>query len=196
MSIRKRSNRDVVLDVASHLFLTKGYQLTSMDDIVAASKVSKTNIYYHFKSKEEILLHIIEKVIEHYSGRVQSILSQYHVDVCARIEFVLRMLTYDAYQQDCQAGCPFLTLFAQTSGETPAVQERMRLFFQSLQAACENLLLEGLRTGQLHAQLPVPETASLILSLCEGGMFLSRVHRENGYLQKVFISLEWLLRPH
>ncbi|MCG7408696.1 TetR/AcrR family transcriptional regulator [Paenibacillus sp. ACRRX] len=196
MRIRKRSNRDVVLEVASHLFLTKGYQLTSMDDIVATSKVSKTNIYYHFKSKEDILLHIIEKVIEHYSGRVQSILSLYHVDVRARIEFVLRMLTYDAYQQDCQAGCPFLTLFAQTSNETPAVQERMRLFFQSLQTACENLLQEGVRTGQLHAQLPVAETASLILSLCEGGMFLSRVHREDAYLQKVFVSLEWLLRTH
>ncbi|WP_370570235.1 TetR/AcrR family transcriptional regulator [Paenibacillus sp. JCM 10914] len=63
MEKQRKSNRDTVLQVAAHLFLTKGYQLTSMDEIVDHCKVSKTNIYYHFKSKEELLLQIINRFI-------------------------------------------------------------------------------------------------------------------------------------
>lgn len=41
---KRTSNREKALNTAEHLFLTKGFLFTSMDEIVAESKVSKTNI--------------------------------------------------------------------------------------------------------------------------------------------------------
>ncbi|UIO41836.1 TetR/AcrR family transcriptional regulator [Brevibacillus brevis] len=42
------------------LFMQKGYKATSIEDIVKATGYSGGNIYYHFKSKEGLFLHLIE----------------------------------------------------------------------------------------------------------------------------------------
>ncbi|MHA6481333.1 TetR/AcrR family transcriptional regulator [Paenibacillus sp. strain BS8-2] len=47
-----------ILEVACELFAKKGYNSASVEEMAAASSCSKANIYYHFKSKEELFLHI------------------------------------------------------------------------------------------------------------------------------------------
>ncbi len=55
-----------ILDVASQLFLKKGYEKTTIQDITnALGDLSKGAIYHHFKSKEEIIDAVSEKM---YSG--------------------------------------------------------------------------------------------------------------------------------
>lgn len=49
-----------IADAARALFVQKGYKATSIEDIVKATGCSAGNIYYHFKSKEGIFLHLIE----------------------------------------------------------------------------------------------------------------------------------------
>ncbi|MGG1658466.1 TetR/AcrR family transcriptional regulator [Brevibacillus sp. NRS-1366] len=49
-----------IADAARGLFVQKGYKATSIEDIVKATGCSAGNIYYHFKSKEGIFLHLIE----------------------------------------------------------------------------------------------------------------------------------------
>jgi AcrR family transcriptional regulator len=52
-----------IMDKAQELFIQKGYQTTSMNDLVEYSGVSKGSIYYHFKSKEELFLKLYERSI-------------------------------------------------------------------------------------------------------------------------------------
>ena len=48
-----------IREAAAALFLEKGYQGTSMDDIAAAAQVSKQTIYTHFASKEELFSDLV-----------------------------------------------------------------------------------------------------------------------------------------
>lgn len=50
-----------VADASRALFVQKGYKATSIEDIVKATGCSAGNIYYHFKSKEGLFLHLIEE---------------------------------------------------------------------------------------------------------------------------------------
>ncbi|RRJ65005.1 TetR family transcriptional regulator [Paenibacillus oralis] len=58
-----------ITDAAKTLIFNKGYKATSIEDIVEASGSSKGNIYYHFKSKEGLFLHIIEEWDEEWEQR-------------------------------------------------------------------------------------------------------------------------------
>ncbi|QRG66466.1 TetR/AcrR family transcriptional regulator [Brevibacillus choshinensis] len=49
-----------IADAARALFVQKGYKATSIEEIVKATGCSAGNIYYHFKSKEGLFLHLIE----------------------------------------------------------------------------------------------------------------------------------------
>ena len=51
----------LILDVAFRLFMEKGYEYTSIQDILdQLGGLSKGAIYHHFKSKEEILVAVVD----------------------------------------------------------------------------------------------------------------------------------------
>ncbi len=53
----------LILDVAYRLFMEKGYEYTSIQDIIDnLGGLSKGAIYHHFKSKEDILIAVIQKM--------------------------------------------------------------------------------------------------------------------------------------
>ena len=56
-----QKKRDFILEKAKELFIQQGYSGTSMEDLVRYSGVSKGSIYYHFESKDELFLQLIEK---------------------------------------------------------------------------------------------------------------------------------------
>nr|WP_272867253.1 TetR/AcrR family transcriptional regulator [Bacillus massiliigorillae] len=51
--------REKILKVAKELFIKNGYNATTTGDIVKYSGSSKGNLYYHFKTKENLFLEII-----------------------------------------------------------------------------------------------------------------------------------------
>jgi len=58
--MKQARKKDIILQAALECFLSNGYQNTSMEDIVKKSGVSKGGIYWHFKSKEDIFVYMIE----------------------------------------------------------------------------------------------------------------------------------------
>ena len=64
-----------ILDIAEELFTTKGYDNTSTTDILERVGIARGTIYYHFKSKEEILDALIDRIIQGIVHNVKSALS-------------------------------------------------------------------------------------------------------------------------
>jgi len=81
MGIKERRGREeqarllAILGAAESVFASKGYYETRMDDIAHKAEVAKGTIYYYFKSKEEIYLHLLEtesdKVFQSISARIR-----------------------------------------------------------------------------------------------------------------------------
>lgn len=56
--------KNEILDAAEMLFTTKGYNKTTIVDILEIVGIAKGTFYYHFKSKEEVMEAIIKRVID------------------------------------------------------------------------------------------------------------------------------------
>lgn len=54
----------MILSKSFELIYEKGYQATSIDDIIATTKVTKGAFYYHFRSKDEMGLAIINELLK------------------------------------------------------------------------------------------------------------------------------------
>lgn len=63
--MKKISTRDKIIDSAHKLFYEKGYNATSIDDILKDAALNKGSLYHLFKSKKEVLLAVIEERIAH-----------------------------------------------------------------------------------------------------------------------------------
>ncbi|CAL9535566.1 hypothetical protein SUDANB176_04140 [Streptomyces sp. enrichment culture] len=57
---RRGDTRQRIQDVALELFAEQGYEKTSLREIAERLEVTKAALYYHFKTKEEILVSIFE----------------------------------------------------------------------------------------------------------------------------------------
>ena len=75
----------LVLDAAARLFREKGYASTSMRDIAAASGMLPGSLYYHFPSKEALLVAVYGEGVGHITRAVQSALAR-KGDPWARLE--------------------------------------------------------------------------------------------------------------
>jgi len=66
-----------IADKALTLFSKKGYAVTSIQDICDAAGCSKGNLYYHFKSKEDLFLYLEERTFAEWWEQLDKIFSQY-----------------------------------------------------------------------------------------------------------------------
>lgn len=65
--------RDQILDAARDLFATKGYQATTIEDLMAACGIAKGTLYYHFKGKEEVLLALVVRTVAEMTTRASAV---------------------------------------------------------------------------------------------------------------------------
>jgi TetR/AcrR family transcriptional regulator, cholesterol catabolism regulator len=69
---RQDNRRQQLLDAAARLFRERGYHVTSMRDIAREVGMLSGSIYYHFSSKEEMLLAVYEEGLRHIAERVDA----------------------------------------------------------------------------------------------------------------------------
>jgi AcrR family transcriptional regulator len=64
---------DLILDAADRLLARYGYKKMTMDDIAQEVGIGKGTIYLHFRSKEEIALARVDRIVNHLTGRLREI---------------------------------------------------------------------------------------------------------------------------
>jgi len=88
--------RKEILDVAEELFVTKGYDKTSTNDILDRIGIARGTLYYHFKSKEDILNAMIERINTSLIARAQTIASDASIPVIDRFVMTIAGLKVDS----------------------------------------------------------------------------------------------------
>jgi AcrR family transcriptional regulator len=63
---RAQDSRDEILKAAMRLFAVRGFHETSMAEVARAASVSKALIFWHFKTKEELFMAVLNRLLEPY----------------------------------------------------------------------------------------------------------------------------------
>ena len=77
--------RNEILDVAERLFCTNGYDNTSTNDILAEIGIARGTLYYHFKSKEDILDAMIDRILSETVRKAGNIALDESIPVLERL---------------------------------------------------------------------------------------------------------------
>src|ERR1700754_466544 len=68
---RSAQKRQTILTAGQHLFLSNGYQGTSMDQVAATAAVSKQTVYKHFGEKRELVFAIVTDALDSAAGDIR-----------------------------------------------------------------------------------------------------------------------------
>ena len=109
--------RDHLLATAYRLFYRDGYHAVGIDTILAEAKLAKMTLYYHFASKEELIVAVLEQRSALVKEKVQTLLRE--AGPSPRKRLAAYFDRYDAFisSKDFN-GCPFIRAVA----EYPEIQ--------------------------------------------------------------------------
>ncbi len=89
--------RDLIT-AAQQLFLTQGYEHTTVDQIIATLNLAKGTYYYHFRSKEDILIAVSDRLIGDTEEKLRAAHQRRDKDVLWRIREMLSIFHADFYR--------------------------------------------------------------------------------------------------
>lgn len=87
--------RNEILDVAERLFCTKGFDNASTNDILTEIGIARGTLYYHFKSKEDILDAMIERLTNQMVEKASVIALDESIPVLERLTGTMLSLNVD-----------------------------------------------------------------------------------------------------
>ena len=73
---RKEATRRRILDAALEVFAERGYHEAVVDEIVRVSRTSKGAFYFHFPSKQEIFLRLVDELLERLSQKAEAAIAR------------------------------------------------------------------------------------------------------------------------
>lgn len=89
-----------IIEAAENLFYTKGYENTSIQDVLDALSLSKGGFYHHFESKLSLLAAICEKRMEKYADDCRAKIEANHFTPIEKLNCVF---SYGSYLKDASA---------------------------------------------------------------------------------------------
>lgn len=68
----KQPTSELIIEAATRLFLTDGYQKVAVDDIAETANVTKATVYYYYDSKAELFTETMVQLMGRIKGKIRS----------------------------------------------------------------------------------------------------------------------------
>jgi AcrR family transcriptional regulator len=160
-------DRSVVLGRAMRVFWTRGYEGTSIADLLQAMRVTPPSLYSAFGSKERLFL----EAIDHY-GRVEGAgTDQTLWEAATAREAIENMLrrNADAYTQPGEpCGCMVLVCATVGTPVNPAVRERLSQVSAQAHANVQRRLDAAVEAGELPAAADTAGMTAFYMTVLQG----------------------------
>ena len=135
--------QDLILDAADRLLARYGYRKMTIDDLAREVGIGKGTVYLHFKSKEDVALSRIDRVIEGLKTEMKKLAnSEQEPAKRLRSMLMLRVLyRFDSVQHYTESINQVLAAIR------PALLERRKDYFETEARIISGVLKEGRRAG-------------------------------------------------
>ncbi len=188
------SSRQRILDKAAQLIHERGFNHTSIQDILLAASVTKSNFYYHFESKEQLAFEVLgERMRQFYTVAIGPSIENSSLDPLQRIDLFFDNMLAIGRSEIGQLGCPFGNLAQEISSLHEPLRQSLSMFFEACAEAMERCFDEGKEAGQFRPELPSRKLAEFVLAQIQGAFLLRKTHQEPQVLENNFEVLRGLL---
>lgn len=179
-----RRTREAIVERASELFNVRGYAGTSIAEILARTGLEKGGLYNHFSSKDELALAAFDRAVADLRER-QRTWVEGSVDPRTWLEAFLTGFESMIARGGPVGGCPLINTAIEATDGHPALRKRARAAFGEFAQILERTIVAGVVAGDFARTTDAAGVASTMIAALEGGVMLSRLHRDPIHLQRV-----------
>ncbi len=194
---RPQSKKEAILQVATRLFSEHGYWDTSVNDISKATGVAEGTIFYHFQTKEDLFLAVLQKFKEEFIGKFKQHLDEH--EYSTGLEMVEGAISFYLYQASMMEE-RFLLLhrhhYYQIAPNNPKCWQHLEEIYSSLISIFEQAIIRGQKDGSIRKVSP-NKKALLIFTLVDGLVRLDtyNLYKATSLYEELIESCRAWLKP-
>lgn len=170
---KAQASKVAIVAAARSCFATKGLFDASMDDIQTAANISRGALYYHFKSKDEIIKTVIEQNLGLMAARVEAIV---HASQEKNLAFDAILIELTSFSEQITFGpgkgmAFHVWSYAMVNEE---IKEIMVAFFNRIQSLLEEVIRTLQKQGNIPKKIKAKDAATALFGLIIPGFTVQR----------------------
>jgi len=168
------------------LFNEKGVSGVSIDDVLAATKLTKGCLYGHFESKEDLSTHVIDLLLARTREQLLVAIGQgktAKAKIFAYLDFYKDPLKV-------QGGCPIFNIAVESDDNYPAIKKKIAEVLRNGQEEFAAIVKYGVDQGEFSNKIDPSLIAFKFVAAIEGAVVLCRVMNTAKPMQALVKSLK------
>jgi AcrR family transcriptional regulator len=198
MKVQNKAERTraYIIEKTAPIFNEKGFSGTSLNDMIAATNLTKGSIYGNFVNKDEVAL----AAFDYNFGKVVQLISK---AISVQISAIDKLLVYPHVYYNfleipfLKAGCPLLNTSVEADDTHPALREKAVKALLLWRKSVERIITDGIRNKELKERADAKLNAVILTSLIEGAVMQAKLtnsakelHMAMDYLERKIKKLK------
>lgn len=181
-SRRSGAKKQQILEAAARVFRQKGYDRATLRDIANEAGLLPGSLYYHIRSKEDLLRQVVEQPIRELYGQLEDLVvaEAPAADKLARA-LAMHLRAFDTHY-------PSLFVYLQNLLQVDAMRRPLHQQAKRYEECWQQLLIQGIQRGEFPPDLDVKIAVFAILGMCNW------MHR--WYRQDARLSIEAIIQQY
>ena len=183
MARRKAFDPEEVLESAMRAFWAKGYDATSVEDLVGATGINRASLYGTFGDKKQIFLSALDRYVA--AGEVAR--ADVRRDGASVRETLLNLFERLILRarDGRNAGCLLTNSVAEFGSRDPEILEALRRSLAAMENGIDSLLRGGIETGEVPADADPRARARMVIAAMQGFQVISKVNGDERALRQI-----------
>ena len=170
-TLKHEIKADYLLEKGMLLLWSKGYNATSVNDIVLAAGVPKGSFYFYFDSKEDFVVKALDKYFSEVAGPAFEILDDTSIPPRDRL---LSFYTYRAGvlkdELNCSMGCLACNLGSEMAEHSEEIRKKITEKEQVLHNRIIEVVLEAQKKGEVSSAMSATDLVTFMEDAGKGAM--------------------------
>ncbi|MGN8059738.1 TetR/AcrR family transcriptional regulator [Pedobacter sp. 22163] len=172
MLTKAERTKQFILETAAPIFNQKGISGANIDDVLAATKLTKGCLYGHFEGKEDLALQVVDFMLKTNGEKMLSTIGKgktAKAKVFAFLDFYK-----DPLNTYLEGGCPIFNVAVESDDHFPAIKEKIAGVIRRGQEIFVGILKQGIKDGEFSDELDPAVYAFKAVAAVEGAVIMCR----------------------
>ena len=188
--IKSKETQDLIINTSFELFYEKGYNATSIPDIMKETSLSKGAFYHHFKNKHEIGKKVIENIIRKRikEGFVEP-LAELNRNIPELLLYVFTNRIKNYSEREKALGCPANNLVGEIGYTEKDFRVILKSLFEEWREALINAIEHGKNRREIKKDVNSSSVAISLICAFEGVRSVRKVYDDDKIFNEFMQSM-------
>lgn len=187
MKTKGEITREKILETARGLFNTKGFNATTIGDLVAATGMQKGSLYFHFTGKDAIAREVLSEATDEFMEFLSRSLGG--DDPGAGLDRFLRAALDKHLATGFVGGCIFGNTALEMTDFDPEFAGMIDRVFDEWISRVASVVAGAQKRGQIRTDINDEALAKHIIATIEGGIMMSRLKKDERPMRECLDTL-------